>query len=109
MMSLYITTKNGTLKTKQMIINVQDKYNQIEKDLIDNQSDVFLMYNYYTKKYRGNRLNDVNVGLFQGEGRQLIAQIFVRNKTGYIKKHIIFNRDGNKILGLKTINNSFND
>jgi hypothetical protein len=92
-----------------MIINIQEKYNTIEQDLINNQSDVFLRYNYFTKKYKGDRLNDVNVGLFLDDNYQPVAQIFVRNKTGYIKKHLVFNREGNKILNTITLNNSFND
>ena len=81
-----------------MIINIQDKYNKIEQDLINNQKDVFLRYHYFTHKYRGNRLNDINVGLFINDEFQPTAQIFIRNKTGYIRTHLIFNKKGNKIV-----------
>lgn len=87
-----------------MILNIQDKYNEIESDIVANQRDVFNLYNYYTHKYKGNRLNDVNVGLFLNDNQQPVTQIFVRNNTGYIKKHIVFNREGSKIIDIVTLN-----
>lgn len=92
-----------------MIVNIQETYNNIEKDIIDNQKDIFNLYNYYTHKYRGNRLNDINLGLFLNDSQQPVAQIFIRNKTGYIRSHIIFNREGNTILDIKTLNHKINE
>ena len=65
------------------------------------------MYNYYTHKWRGNRLNDVNVGMFLGDGNIPTVQIFVHNKTGYIKSHILFNRVGDTIIDTKILNTTF--
>lgn len=90
-----------------MLINIQNKYNEIEQDIIANQKDIFNLYNYYTKKYKGNRLNDVNVGLFLGDGNIPTVQIFVRNKTGYIKSQILFNKAGDSIVDTKTLNTTF--
>ena len=90
-----------------MIINIQDKYNEIEQDIITNQKDVFNLYNYYTKKYKGNRLNDINCGLFLGDNNIPTVQIFVRNKTGYIKSHILFNKAGDRIIDTKILNTTF--
>jgi hypothetical protein len=87
--------------------NIKDIYSTIEKDIINNQSQIFNMYNYYTKKYRGSRSADVNVGLFLGDGNIPIVQIFARNKTGYLKKHILFNKTGDKINNIKTLNTTF--
>jgi hypothetical protein len=87
-----------------MFIDIQKTYNKIEKDIITNQTEIFYRYNYYTHKYRGDRLNDINVGLFLNDNLQPVVQIFVRNKTGYIKTHLIFNRAGNKIIN-KTVFN----
>ena len=87
-----------------MVVDIKNKYNSIEKDIIDNQANIFLLYNYYTHKYRGDRLNDINVGLFLNDRQQPTVQIFVRNKKGYIKTHLIFNRDGNKILNKQVLN-----
>jgi hypothetical protein len=81
-----------------MFLDIEKKYKEIEQDIIDNQKDIFLRYNYFSKKYMGDRLNDVNVGLFLNDNLQPVAQIFVRNKTGCIKTHIIFNREGNMII-----------
>ena len=33
-----------------MIKNIMTTYNKIEKDLIENQADLFLRYNYFTHK-----------------------------------------------------------
>lgn len=90
-----------------MILDIQNKYNEIEQHIIANQKDIFNMYNYYTKKWRGDILNDVNCGLFLGDGNIPTIQIFVRNKTGYLKKHILFNRAGDTIIDIKTLNTTF--
>jgi len=90
-----------------MLINIQNKVAEIEQNIIDNQKDIFNMYNYYTKKWRGTRLNDLNVGLFLGDGNIPTVQIFARNKTGYLKKHILFNKAGDTIIDTKTLNTTF--
>lgn len=87
-----------------MVVDIKNKYNQIEKDIIDNQSEIFLLYNYYTRKYRGDRLNDINVGLFLNDRQQPTVQIFIRNNKGYIKTHLIFNREGNKVIDKQVLN-----
>ena len=90
-----------------MLINIQNKVAEIEQHIIDNQKDIFNMYNYYTKKWRGSRLNDLNVGLFLGDGNVPTVQIFARNKTGYLKKHILFNKAGDTIIDTKILNTTF--
>ena len=90
-----------------MLINIQNKVAEIEQHVIDNQKDIFNMYNYYTKKWRGSRLNDLNVGLFLGDGNVPTVQIFARNKTGYLKKHILFNKTGDTIIDTKILNTTF--
>lgn len=89
-----------------MILDIQKTYNKIEQELIDNQKDVFNLYNLYNRKFSkySDRLNDVNVGLILTEDRKLVAQIFIRNKTGYIKSHIVFNKEGNKIIDKEILN-----
>ena len=100
-------------------ITAQNIYNFIEgnirlrtksiqpQHIIANQKDIFNMYNHYTKKWRGNRLNDINVGIFLGDGNIPTVQIFVRNKTGYIKSHILFNKAGDTIIDTKILNTTF--
>lgn len=90
-----------------MILNIQNKVAEIEQHIIANQKDIFNMYNHYTHKWRGNRLNDLNVGVFIGDGNIPTVQIFIRNKTGYLKKHILFNRTGDAIIDIKTLNTTF--
>ena len=91
-----------------MVADIKNKYNEIEQDLINNQQDVFLRYNYYTKKYKGNRLNDFNVGLFLNDNLQPVAQIFVRYKTCCIKTHLIFNKAGNSVINkIELINEEY--
>lgn len=91
-----------------MVVDIKNKVEEIENHIITNQKDIFNLYNYYTHKWRGNRLNDVNVGLFLNDSNQPTVQIFVRNKTGYIKKHLIFNREGNQIINTKILNYKIN-
>ncbi len=90
-----------------MLINIQNKYKEIEQNIIDNQKDIYNMYNYYTKKWRGNRLSDINVGLFLGDGNVPTVQIFVRQKNEYIKSHILFIKAGDAIIDTKILNTTF--
>ena len=90
-----------------MFIDIQSKYKEIYDNIVNNQKDIFNMYNYYTKKWRGNRLNDICVGMFLGDGNIPTVQIFVRNKTGYIKSHISFNKAGDTIIDTKILNTTF--
>ncbi|HEX8586081.1 MAG TPA: hypothetical protein VF680_16930 [Allosphingosinicella sp.] len=93
-----------------MILNVQEKYNEIEQDLMENEEYVFKIRNHYSRKYSkdSNRLNDVNVGLFLDDNFNPVAQIFVRNKTGYIKSHLVFNYEGTKVKEVKMLNYKIN-
>ena len=90
-----------------MFIDIQNKVAEIEQHIIDNQKDIFNMYNHYTHKWRGTRLNDLNVGMFLNDSNQPTVQIFARNKTGYLKKHIIFNKNGDIIIDIKILNTTF--
>jgi len=89
-----------------MVVDIKSKYKEIEDDLVKNAEYVFKLRNYYTRKYSkdSNRINDVNVGLFLDDRFNPVAQIFVRNKTGYIKTHLVFNFEGTKIKEIKTLN-----
>lgn len=87
-----------------IFIDIDQVHNLIEQDITSNASEIFNRYIYYTSKYRGNRLNDINVGLFLGDGNIPTVQIFIRNKTGYIKTHIQFTRDGRNITNTLTLN-----
>lgn len=91
-----------------MIKDIQKTYDLIHNDLVTHKEDLFFMYNYYTKKYKGDRLNDINVGLFLNDKQMPTAQIFVRNKTGYIKTHLVFNRAGTQIKEVVTLNYKIN-
>lgn len=90
--------------TNELFLNINEKYNEIEKDLIENQSELFNRFTYYTTKYRGDLLNDVNVGLFAGDGNIPTVQIFIRNKTGYIRTHLTFTRDGRTLNNIEILN-----
>ena len=91
-----------------MFVNIVDTHNTIEQDLINNEKDIFLRYNYFSKKYKGDRLNDINLGLYMNTFLEPVAQVFVRNKTGYIKTLFIFNQDGNKIINKIQLNYKLN-
>lgn len=88
----------------RLIMDIDDTYRSIEQDITSNAGEIFNRYTYYTTKYRGDRLNDINVGLFLGDGNIPTVQIFVRNKTGCIRTHIQFTRDGRNITDTLTLN-----
>ena len=70
------------------------KYLDIKQDLLNNLRDVFNRRNYYSKKYRGNLLTDINVAIdITPEGNKMI-QIFVRDKGYWIRDRVEFNREG---------------
>lgn len=80
-MGLYITMKSGAT------MDLRQKADQIRKDLIEaNADDLSNRREWFTKKYRGNRLNDVNVGIWDNLDKSVTVQIFVQNKNGYIKE-----------------------
>ena len=68
-----------------MQINIEEKYKEIKKDIMDNISEVFNREHYYSHKYRGDIDNDINVAVTSEDSSDSTIQIFVRNKTGYIK------------------------
>lgn len=77
-MTTFIGTKNGTKEA------LEQKINEIREDLLfNNPQDILNRQEYYTKKYRGNRLSDVNVGIWEEPGNSCVVQIFVRNKAGF--------------------------
>lgn len=87
-----------------MFINIQEKYEEIYNSIVKNQKDIFNMYNHYTKKWRGDRLNDINIGLFLGDNNIPTVQIFIRQKNEYIRTHILFNKNGDTIIDTKILN-----
>lgn len=89
-----------------MVVDIKSKYKEIENDLVTNAEYVFKLRNYYTRKYAkdSNRINDINVGLFLDDRYNPVAQIFVRNRTGYIKTHLVFNFEGTKVKEIRTLN-----
>lgn len=98
----------NTIPNNIIFLDVQEKFNQVKNEIIENQRDMFNLYNYYTTKFKGNRLNDVNVGLFLDEEQRPVVQIFIRNITGYIRERLVFNNEGTKIIDILTLNNNIN-
>lgn len=75
-------------------IDVLNKYREIKQDVINNLKDIFNRQHYYTHKYRGNRITDVNVSLDEAADNLKIIQIFVRHRGQWIKDVIEFNGSG---------------
>lgn len=92
-----------------LLIDVQTIYDMIEQDLVSNSNEVIHRFDYYTKKYRGDRLNDVNVGIFINDKRQIVTQIYVNNNIDTIKTHLIFSNDGRRISTKEEIINTYTD
>lgn len=97
-------SKFNTIPNTTIFLDVEEKFNQIKQEIITNQREIFYRYEYYTHKFKGNRLNDVNVGLFLDDKQRPVVQIFVRNQNGYYKEHLVFNKAGNTIIGVETLN-----
>jgi len=93
-----------------MILDIEQTYNSIESHVIDNQKDIFNLYNTYIRKwaYLSNKVNDVNTGLFIDEEYKPVMQIFIRNKTGVIKTRLVFNNEGNRIVDKQILNYQLN-
>lgn len=92
-----------------LLVDVKEIYNIIEEDLVTNAKEVVSRYEYYTHKYRGDLLNDINVGIFINENLKIIAQIYVTNGKDTIKTHLIFSNDGRRISAIDEIINTFKE
>lgn len=69
-------------------INVEDKFNEIYNDITTNIRDVLNREHYYTHKYRGNVVTDINVAI-EDLAKSSIIRIFLKNKVEYIHCTII--------------------
>lgn len=94
----------NTIPNEVIFLDVEDKFNAVKQEIITNQREVFYRYEYYTTKFKGNRLNDVNVGLFLDDNQRPVVQIFVRNVNGYMRERLVFNKAGNTIIDVETLN-----
>lgn len=73
---------------------VFDKYLEIKLDIINNLKDVFNRHHYYTHKYTGNELTDINVAIDITPEKNKLIQIFVRHKGYWVRDRIEFNSKG---------------
>lgn len=98
------------MTVKEQVFN---KYLGIKYDVISNLQEVFNRKNYYTKKHRGNRFTDVNVGIDYGPKGEKIIRIFVRYEDSWIKDTIKFKRDKDAPTGVyfesKILSNLFDN
>lgn len=83
------------------------KYLEIKQDLINNLKDVFNREHYYTHKYRGNIVSDINVSLSLGAKNEKIIQIFVRSKGKWIKD--ILSLYDSKLFNSEVTTNLYNE
>lgn len=90
-MSIFVPMKNG------VSFDLLEKFLEVKEDIMNNRSELVNRYEFFTKKYRGNRLHDLNVGVYTEVGHGFTAQIFVRTKEGYILNKILFTQKGKLI------------
>jgi len=69
-----------------------NKYLEIKQDLINNLREVWNRQNYYSKKYRGNEITDIRVGIMETTEGNKELLIFVQNNKKWIRDVLIFNR-----------------
>jgi hypothetical protein len=81
---------------------LKDKFTEVRKDIMDNASEVRYRREFYSKKYRGNRLNDINIGIREEANFNYTVQIFIRNKEGWIRNNLLFNSKGNLLKSRMT-------
>lgn len=79
-------------------INVLETLKTIEKDLKTNQEELVNRKEYYTTKYRGDNLNDVNVGIFLNDDLETVVQVYVSNGFTSIRKRFILSKDNRTIV-----------
>jgi hypothetical protein len=85
-------------------LEVGKVHDKIVEELLLNQDYLFNLQELYSRKYSylSDYINDVNVGLFLNDKLQPTIQIFVRNKFGYIKTELIFNKLGTELINTIT-------
>jgi len=87
---------------ERVSIDVFNKYLEIKQDIMSDLKQVFLRPNYYTKKYRGNLITDINVGISENDFNEHRVQIFVRHDNVWIRDVMIYNSKGLKKSYIKT-------
>lgn len=75
-------------KTETAVFN---KYLEIKLDLVNNLKEVWNRKNYYIRKYRGNEITNINVGVNETSEGNKILLIFVENDKKWIRDELIFN------------------
>lgn len=73
-------------------MNLLEKFLEVKEDLLDNKKDLLNRFEYFIHKYRGNRLNDINVGIWEDSRNKFSLQMFLQNKEGYVKNIVTFDR-----------------
>lgn len=103
---IFVSKKNIMIRIKsaqnRAKINIYETYNMILDDLFKNQKDIVLRYKYYTTKYRGDLLNDVNIGIFEDAALNTVAQIYLSNGDTKLKSTCYLDDRQQKIIDLKT-------
>jgi len=83
-----------TLTMSGIETQIFNKYLEIKQDLVFNIKDVWNRKNYYTKKYRGNMLTNINVAVeYTTDGNKKL-QIFVEHDKRWVRDVLIFNSKG---------------
>lgn len=92
-----IETNNINLRA-----NITEILNEIETDLLSNQNELAFRTDYYTKKYRGDILNDVFVGLTIGEFYMYKMIVYINNGQSKVRSEYSLNRSLTKVINITT-------
>lgn len=65
---------------------------EVKTELLSDINDLLLRQNYFSKKFKGNRLSEVFVGYKLNDDRNTVVTIFVRFRGKYIKDELVFNK-----------------
>lgn len=79
-------------------------HNTIVEELLKDKDYLFNLQELYSRKYSylSDYINDVNVGLYLNDRQYPTIQVFVRNKFGYLKTELIFNKQGSELINTIT-------
>lgn len=84
-------------------VNVIETLKTIEKDIVENQSEVISRKEYYSTKYRGDILNDINVGIIVNDNLETVIQVYVSNGFTSIRKQFVMNKGDRSISHSSTV------
>lgn len=87
-----------------LFISVPEVYEMIEKDIVENASEIYGRQEYYTHKYRGDLINDVNVGVYIDDDLRVAVQIYVSNGQSKLRTKLKLSQNLQRVSDQEILN-----